>query len=304
MREDLQRHDFEQSRLQLFARHGLSVTPDWLLNRSGRGTAAVIGGTGETTLLIHGSMSDAGEWALVAPLLKGRVVAVDWPGSGLTPSVDIRGMGIRQFAVDWLDSVVEALGGGPVRILGSSAGGFLALLFALARPRSVSRMVQVGSFPGLSSASPLIFRLFATPVIGRVILSQQPSSAEANRKQVFSNLVSEVDRLPLDVLEADLAAAALPGVSRAAHDYCRALVNPLTGVRKNLRLSDQELAELSVPMHVLWGSADNFLRPEAGISRLNGVSSATTEIVDGAGHLMTLEVPERVATSSNAFFAA
>jgi pimeloyl-ACP methyl ester carboxylesterase len=248
-------------------------------------------------------MSEAGEWALVAPHLEGRVVAVDWPGSGLTPAVDIRGLGIRRFALEWLDSVVEAMGGGPVRILGSSAGGFLALLYALARPQMVSRMVQVGSFPGLSPASPFIFRMFATPALGRVILAQPPSSAEANRKQVFSKLVNDPESLPLDVLEADLAAAALPGVARAAHEYCRALVNPLTGVRKNVRLSDQELAGLSVPLHVLWGSADNFLRPEAGISRLSGVSSATTEIVDGAGHLMTLETPERVAASSNDFFA-
>jgi hypothetical protein len=36
---------------------------------------------------------------------------------------------------------------------------------------------------------------------------------------------------------------------------------------------------------------------------LEGLDSVTTEIIDGAGHLMTLEVPERVAASSTAFFA-
>lgn len=303
MGDDSDQQDFEQSRLALFSRHGLEVAADWLVDRSGRRTAAVVGGTGEATLLIHGAISDAGEWALVAPHLEGRVVAVDWPGSGLTPPVDIRGMGIRRFALEWLDSVIEAIGA-PVRILGSSAGGYLALLYALARPQNVNRMVQVGSFPGLTSATPFIFRLFATPLVGRLMLGQQPRDAEANRKQVFSKLVSDADRLPVDVLEADLAATALPGAARSAHDFCRALVNPLTGVRKNLLLTDQELAGLTVPVHVLWGSADNLLKPEAAVSRFHGVRSATTEIVDGAGHLMTLELPERVAASSNAFFAA
>jgi pimeloyl-ACP methyl ester carboxylesterase len=187
-----------------------------LVDRSGRRTAAVVSGAGETTtLLVHGAISDAGEWALVAPHLEGRVVAVDWPRSGLTPPVDIRGMGIRKFALEWLDSVVEAIGA-PVRIVGSSAGGYLAPLYALARPANVDRVVQVGSFPGLSSATPFIFRLLATPLVGRLMLGQQPKDAEANRKQVFSNLVAGASCLPVDVLEADLAATALPAL-RGAH---------------------------------------------------------------------------------------
>ena len=263
----------------------------------------MVGGTGETTtLLIHGAISDAGEWALVAPHLEGRVVAVDWPGSGLTPPVNIRGMGIRRYVMEWLDSVIEAIGA-PVRILGSSAGGYFGLLYALARPENVDRVVQVGSFPGLSSATPFVFRLFATPLLGRVMLSQQPKDAEANRKQVFSNLVADAACLPVDVLEADLAATALPGAARSAHNFCRALISPLTGVRKSLLLTDQELATMTVPLHVLWGSADNLLKPGAALSRLKGLDPVTTEIINGAGHLMTLEVPERVAASSTAFFA-
>jgi pimeloyl-ACP methyl ester carboxylesterase len=124
-------------------------------------------------------------------------------------------MGIRKFALEWLDSVVEAIGA-PVRIVGSSAGGYLALLYALARPANVDRVVQVGSFPGLSSATPFIFRLLATPLVGRLMLGQQPKDAEANRKQVFSNLVAGASCLPVDVLEADLAATALPAL-RGAH---------------------------------------------------------------------------------------
>ncbi len=293
--------EFEQSRLEMFARHGLDASAEWLVDPTGRRTAAVVGGSGETTtLLVHGAISDAGEWALVAPHLDGRLVAVDWPGSGLTPPVDTRALGVRRFAVEWLDSVVEAIGH-PVRIMGSSAGGYFALLYALARPQHVSRVVQVGSFPGLTSATPFILRLFATPVVGRLMLSQQPRDAEANRKQVFSNLVADAGRIPVDVLEADLAAASLPGTARSAHEFCRALINPLTGVRKDLRLSDEELGALTVPVHLLWGSADNFLEPDAALSRFDDVDAVTTEIIDGAGHLMTLEVPARVAASASAF---
>jgi hypothetical protein len=41
------------------------------------------------------------------------------------------------------------------------------------------------------------------------------------------------------------------GAARSAHDFCRALLNPLTGVRKSLLLTDEELASLNVPVNVL-----------------------------------------------------
>lgn len=98
-----------------------------------------------------------------------------------------------------------------------------------------------------------------------------------------------------------------PPTGRAAqnaHDFCRALVNPLTGLRKKLLLSDDQLDALTVPVHLLWGSEDNFLEPDLALSRFDGVSAVSTEVIEGAGHLMTLEVPDVVAASSRAFFAS
>lgn len=295
---------FEQSRMELFARHGFNASAEWLGDREGRRTAAIAGGSGAaTTLLVHGAISDAGEWALVAPHLDGHLVAVDWPGAGLTPPCDIRTLGIRRFAVEWLDSVIDAVGH-PVRIIGSSTGGYFALLYALAHPEKVDRVVQVGSPPGLTTKTPFMIRLFATPVVGRALLGQQPKDAEANRKQVFSNLVADPDRIPVDMLEADLAAMSLPGAAQHAYDFCRALVNPLTGLRKKNLLSDDELSALAVPTCFLWGSKDNFLEPSAAAPRLDLADAVTTQIVQGAGHLMTVEVPEQIAAMSSAFFAS
>ncbi len=59
--------EFEQSRLELFRSHDFNGTAQWLTDQSGRRTGAVVGGPGErTTLLLHGVLSQAGEWALVA----------------------------------------------------------------------------------------------------------------------------------------------------------------------------------------------------------------------------------------------
>jgi pimeloyl-ACP methyl ester carboxylesterase len=299
-----QSDEFEQSRLELFRSHGFDGTTQWLTDQAGRRTAAVAGGTGErTTLLLHGVLSQAGEWALVAGRLTGRIVIPDWPGSGLTPSTPIREPGLRRFAERWLTSVVDALGVERVDIVGSSSGGYLGLVYALAHPGRVGRIVQVGSVPGLTRSVPMIFRLFATPVLGRLILSQQPKDAEANRRKVFANLVAQPERIGVDMLEADLLAMALPNSVASGVDFSRALVSPLTGVRNNL-LIDEDLASLERPGLYLWGSKDNFVDPDHVRPIIERAPRARLEIVEGAGHLLTLEAPDRVATSITAFLDA
>ncbi|MGE0704305.1 MAG: alpha/beta fold hydrolase [Vicinamibacterales bacterium] len=68
-------------------------------------------------------LNDAGEWALIAGNLSGRLVIPDWPGCGLSDAVRIRPVGFRRFGVAWLTGLVDALGAGQVDIVGSSMGG-------------------------------------------------------------------------------------------------------------------------------------------------------------------------------------
>ena len=99
-------------------------------------------------------------------------------------------------------------------------GGYLGCVFALAHPERVRRLVQIGSEFGLVRGAPVLFRLFATPGLGTFMLGRQPKDAEANRKQVFSHLVRHPDRIPVDMLEHDLAVMALAGRRRQRDGLC------------------------------------------------------------------------------------
>ena len=259
--------EFEQSRVEMFARHGLDASAEWLVDTAGRRTAAVVGGSGEsTTLLVHGAISDAGEWSLMAPHLDGRLVAVDWPGSGLTPPVDIRGLGIRRFAVEWLDSVIEAIRQ-PVRIVGSSAGGYVALLYALARPQHVtpSRPGRFASRPDRRPRSSSACLRHRSSDGSYSVINPRTSRAYGGR--VFANLFANADRIPVDVLRGSIsrritsagAPHNAPGFSRAAGSTRRRCAKDL--------VSGRGLGALAVPVHLLWGSADNFLEPDAALAR-------------------------------------
>ena len=91
MSVDSHRLALEHDRLELFKSHGFEASAAWFGDSDGNRTAAVVGGEGERpVLLIHGMLNDAGEWALIAGNLSGRLVIPDWPGCGLSDAVPIR----------------------------------------------------------------------------------------------------------------------------------------------------------------------------------------------------------------------
>jgi pimeloyl-ACP methyl ester carboxylesterase len=304
MSDDSRRLAFEHHRLELFKSHGFDASAAWFSNSDGRRIAAVVGGEGELpVLLIHGVLNDAGEWALTAGELSGRLVIPDWPGCGLSDAVPVRPVGFRRFGVEWLTGLVEELGAERVDIVGSSMGGYLGCVFALAQPERVRRLVQIGSEFGLVRGAPMFFRLLVTPGLGTFMLSRQPKNAEANRKQVFSHLVRHPDRIPVDMLEHDLAVIGLPGAVDSATDVLRALVHPLSGTRPSVMIRD-ELADLTVPTLYLWGTKDNFLQPDKARQPFEQASAVTLRTVEDGGHLLTWEAPDLVANAITEFLRA
>ena len=146
----------------------------------------------------------------------------------------------------------------------------------------------------------MFFRLLVTPGLGTFMLSRQPKHAEANRKQVFSHLVRRPDRIPVDMLEHDLAVMALPGAVDSATDVLRALAHPLTGTRRPVMIRD-ELADLKVPTLYLWGTKDNFLHPDKVRQAFEQATSVTFRTVEDGGHLLTWEAPDLVSNAITEF---
>lgn len=102
-------------------------------------------GTGFPLLLLHGNGEECGYFEhQMGPFARHfRVIAVDTRGHGLSP----RGTApftIRQFADDLL-AFMDRLSIAKAHILGFSDGGNIALVFALAHPERVERLVLNGA---------------------------------------------------------------------------------------------------------------------------------------------------------------
>ncbi|MBR5076142.1 MAG: alpha/beta fold hydrolase [Bacteroidales bacterium] len=102
-------------------------------------------GTGFPLILLHGNGEDGSYFEhQMAPFAEHfRVIAVDTRGHGQTPRGDAP-FTIRQFAEDLL-AFMDRLGIEKAHLLGFSDGGNIALVFALAHPERVERLILDGA---------------------------------------------------------------------------------------------------------------------------------------------------------------
>ena len=102
-------------------------------------------GTGFPLILLHGNGEDVSYFEhQMEPFAKHfRVIAVDTRGHGQTPRGEAP-FTIRQFAEDLL-GFMDRLGIGKAHILGFSDGGNIAMVFAMAYPERIGKLVLDGA---------------------------------------------------------------------------------------------------------------------------------------------------------------
>src|SRR5947209_9545316 len=121
---------------------------------------AIDRGQGRPTLLLHGWLDHAHSFDLLAPLLPGRTVALDFRGHGDSQWVGPGGFyHFVEYVAD-LDEVLEQLSPSePVRIVGHSMGAAAGLVYAAARPGRVASLVMIDAMPLSIAAAEVPARL-------------------------------------------------------------------------------------------------------------------------------------------------
>lgn len=239
-------------------------------------------GSGPTVLMLHGI---GGGHLSFAPQLEGfaaagfRAVAWDMPGYGFSAPVEpfnFKGLAARCVAL------IEALQCPSLSLLGHSMGGMVAQEVALRRPDLVNRLILCGT-----SAS------FARRTDG----TQAAEWADRFIAQRTAPLTQgrSMEDLAGELVPAMVGSQAQPeGVRMAVHclsqvpaaTYRRAVECVATFDRQNA------LSELAMPTLLVGGSEDRVARPESMRAMARVMPRARYEQLEGAGHLMHLELPE------------
>jgi pimeloyl-ACP methyl ester carboxylesterase len=277
---------FKKAQQTLLQKYGVSARSRYLKLTKPPLTAHVLeAGDGAPVLLLHGGNATAAQFAPLMDSLQKEfhLFAPDRPGCGLTDKIDYRGVPFRQHSVDFVTAVLDGLKLPKAAIVASSMGGYFAIVFALAHPERVTKLVLIGEPAASGPPQP---NPPAPPP------APKNPTIQGIRGLYQSRLGVNVDHVAQEVLEEELAAARLPGAA-LAWDSMREEFQRQQLSTYALR---PELKGLRPTTLFIWGDKDKLGGgPTMGQEMAAITPHARCEVVHDAGHLAWLDQPERCA---------
>lgn len=249
-------------------------------------------GSGTPLILIHGMFGDYLDWEpVLEPLSVGhRVIAVDLPGFGTSSKP--RRVYSAQFFVSTLDEFFRQLGIGNVILAGNSFGGQIAMLYALAHPASVTKLVLVnsGGFKKYSEEEKAqIESRFSENVLAG--LTPQINAL------LFAGVFTRPSEMSVRYLEKQNTKLQRPDFSA----YVYALVNSIQLALSTCLLD--RLPELRCPTLLVWGDSDQVLPVAQAETAVKRLPFGELKRIPGCGHAPQMECPASFLEAVQPFLA-
>jgi pimeloyl-ACP methyl ester carboxylesterase len=250
----------------------------------GRRVKVVERGTGAPVVFLHSGVGSAGEWKQVFSLWPDgdRLVAVDAYSGGTGP-------GERPTLDDYADQVyaVAEHAGAPVRLVGFSWGGATALRVAAARPELVESLAVV---------EPEAYALLRTQDTGAY--AQICGLRDRWRAHVREGRWYEAYEEFIDFFNGPGSFSRWPPERRDAFLAAQEAKGDLWDVLfDESRLSVDALAGVTLPVHVVEGTATSAVDHAICEVVRRHVRDTRHTLIDGAGHMIPLTHPEPLTRS-------
>jgi pimeloyl-ACP methyl ester carboxylesterase len=252
-------------------------------------------GEGEMTLLLHGWLDHAGSFDLLAPLLPGRTVALDFRGHGDSQWVGPGGFyHFVEYIAD-LDGALEILSPQePVRIAGHSMGAAAALIYAALRPGRVSHLTMMDTVPLSISTEEIPARLAS------YLEDLRHTPRKRRRVESIEDGAQRLVRNNPSLSEKAARLLAAGGISPDPEQE-NALAwkwDPLLRAHSPLPISEPVLqlvcAQATTPILVIRGET-GMLPHEPELRARFPHLKMSVQTVPGTGHHVHLDAPEEVA---------
>lgn len=261
------------------------------------------GGQGTLLVMVHGLGGSIANWDVIGPRLtnRGRAVAIDLPGFGLSPPGRDWSLETHR---DTIANVIEHLDA-PAIVVGNSLGGLLAEMVAASRPDLVDGLILVSPatpprLPDPRIDWPTVRRLVinATPVLGPA-MSRRMVNTMTSRELVSDSLnriTYDRGRVPLEMVEAFVEVAEtrrnLPWAADAV-PHTGASIRRLFARRSRFV---EIIREVKAPTLVVQGISDHIVSPTA-VEWLCYLRPDWTLVqMDATGHTPQIDAPIRMLT--------
>lgn len=241
---------------------------------------------GPPVLLVHGWAVSAYLWRHnILPLARAgyRVYAPDLPGHGLSDAPDAPGeYTLERFSARLLE-LLDVLQVQRASIAGQSMGGKVVAHVAMRAPARVRRLmlfgpVGFGLIPPWQAISPLL----PTPS-GEVISLFIPRAMIAFVQQRVYGKLGWFNERDIDEY---WAPTQFPAVVRAQFQMLKEFPWGLW--------DEAALPALTVPTHVVFGTRDRTVRPQAAETLARQLPSGRLTWIEDGGHVVMEEAPERI----------
>jgi pimeloyl-ACP methyl ester carboxylesterase len=243
-------------------------------------------------VMLHGIGSATVLGASLVPHLRDRrVIALDWPGHGLSGACVLPAtLGIRTHATTAITSLLDALGLEQVDLVGHSLGAQFALYAAHDLGSRIRRIVLLGA-PGAAilGVKPVtVMKLLATPGLGRALLSAPMSLRAFHRNQDLTLGPGALDDAPPKLVEAAYLLAGRTANAASIASFFRALIKRGV-VRQGVGLTLEELGRVHQPALLVWGDQDVFLVPSRAATSIVALRDMRLLRLPTAGHAPWLQ---------------
>jgi pimeloyl-ACP methyl ester carboxylesterase len=230
------------------------------------------GGDGPTLVLLHGAGDSAGTWSSIVGKLTPhyRVVIPDLAGHGKSaPSEGPLSVGQ---VLAGLEAVMKDGPQDPAIIVGNSLGAWVALLYARQHPDRVARLVLVNGGALIGDRPDLSLTPKTREEAAALITQLRDTSAEPVPGFVLDNVVREAQTGPL---------ARLAQTAGEMGQY----------------VLDGKLAEIKVPVDLLWGESDKLFSIAYARRMMVQLPASRLTTIPACGHVPQQECPSRFGSA-------
>lgn len=253
-------------------------------------------GSGPPVLLIHGWPTTSYLWRGVMPAIaeRNRVIAIDLPGFGDSDKPAEASYGF-EFFEDVIEGFLASLEIDRVALAGHDISGPVVVHWTLANPERVSRIALLNTllYPEFAAGVFDLVKTVSTPE-----LRDKLTSPEGLADAIREGFVDE-SRLTDEALDAYRTPYKTEVERRT---LARAAIGLEPGGFEEIAA---RLPELAVPVRGVYGTWDRILTDVAQTFARLAKDAPEVEVtpIDGRGHFVQDEEPEKVAELLAAFFA-